>query len=252
MTYPALQLRTARIMDSFSAYLVLCLAGVLASWAVWELVGHDRWEVPAVGLVFCLVCCLRARNRVVSYRKHRLSMLGEQVVGQILDRLNDGNTRVFHDMEVSEPGTHPWNIDHVVLTPGGVFTIETKTRGKHVENHPGGQQPHTVTFDGERLVFPPPFGASRRAVKQADLNATWLATKLSALNGGTPIAVTPVLVLPGWSVDSTGEGTVAVFNPKHLPAFLSNRPVLISGETLEAIALQLDERCRIDLARRGS
>jgi len=47
---------------------------------------------------------------------------GERFVGWLLSRLPDG-WHVFNDVPVGERGA---NIDHVVIGPGGVFTINTK------------------------------------------------------------------------------------------------------------------------------
>lgn len=79
-------------------------------------------------------------------------------------------------------------------------------------------------------------------------NATWLAGKLTALNG-CPITVSPVLVLPGWWVDAKGKDPVAVFNPKGPPGFLEGRASVLSEKQFRAINAQLEERCQIDLTR---
>jgi hypothetical protein len=50
---------------------------------------------------------------------------GEEHVGKILDSLADEGWRPIHDID-----TGRGNIDHVVIGPGGVFTVETKS-------HPG-------------------------------------------------------------------------------------------------------------------
>jgi hypothetical protein len=50
---------------------------------------------------------------------------GEKVVGQYLDALREHGFRILHDV-VGEG----FNIDHVLIGPAGVFTIETKTISK--------------------------------------------------------------------------------------------------------------------------
>jgi Nuclease-related domain len=50
---------------------------------------------------------------------------GEEAVGKILDSLAGEGWRPIHDLD-----TGRGNIDHVVIGPGGVFTVETKS-------HPG-------------------------------------------------------------------------------------------------------------------
>jgi Nuclease-related domain len=51
--------------------------------------------------------------------------VGEEHVGKILDSLADEGWRPIHDVDMGRG-----NIDHVVIGPGGVFTVETKS-------HPG-------------------------------------------------------------------------------------------------------------------
>ncbi|HEX6152222.1 MAG TPA: nuclease-related domain-containing protein [Solirubrobacterales bacterium] len=51
---------------------------------------------------------------------------GEEAVGQILESLSETGWHVIHDVSLGRG-----NIDHVVVGPGGLFTVETKShRGK--------------------------------------------------------------------------------------------------------------------------
>jgi hypothetical protein len=49
---------------------------------------------------------------------------GEEVVGRVLEGLADDGWCVIHDVCFGRG-----NIDHIVVGPGGIFTIETKSRG---------------------------------------------------------------------------------------------------------------------------
>lgn len=244
----SLQIRAAEIMDKFTEDLTMCMIGGIVAWAIWLSDKRLIWAALVLGLIFCSILAFRAKGRIITYSNHRLGLLGEQVVGLILDRLSSDSIRVFHDLEVIEPGSKPWNIDHIVLTPAGVFAIETKSRRKPKDTGPGGQAGHKVIFDGQQLLFPAPMQADRHGLDQTQNNADWLAGKLTALNG-TPILVSPVLVLPGWWVEGKGKGPVAVLNPKGLPNFLTGRPNIFADKQFRAINAQLEERCRIDLTR---
>ena len=227
---------------------MFCMVTAVAAWAVWLSKNDLFWTALILGLISCSFFILRAKSRVIKYWNHRLGLLGEQVVGQILDRLSSDSIRVFHDLEVNEPGKKPWNIDHVVLTPAGVFAIETKTRRKPRGIAADGQQGHKVIFDGNQLLFPAPMKADRFGIDQAQRNATWLSDKLTSLNG-IAIPVTPVLVLPGWWIDAKGKGSVTVLNPKGLPKFLTPRQPSLSDDRFRAINAQLEERSLIDLTQ---
>jgi hypothetical protein len=243
----SLQQRTADLMESFTVNL---LGGFTVSGVFWAIAAHGKASpsvMLGIGFIACSVLFYRATRFILSYSNHRLGLLGEQVVGRILDQLSSDSVRVFHDLEVREPGGKPWNIDHVVVTPAAVFAVETKTRRKARGTAPDGQEGHKVIFDGQQLRFPAPMSADRHGLEQAGRNAEWLSGKLTALNG-CPIPVIPVLVLPGWWVEATGKGPVTAINPKLLPRFLTGRATTLNPERQRAIAAQLEERCRIDLS----
>jgi hypothetical protein len=244
----SLQKRTEELWEKISDNLFLCLITGVTAWALLLSGQFPLWAPLILGFVACALWAIRAQRLVIIHANHRLGLLGEQVVGQILDRVCSEEIHVFHDLEIIEPGRKPWNIDHVVLTPAGVFAIETKTRRKPKGPPSSGQQGHKVIFDGQQLLFPAPMKADRFGLEQSQRNADWLAGKLTALNGN-PISVSPVLVLPGWWVDAKGKGPVAAFNPKLLPSFFKGRPAIFSKSQLSAIKAQLEERSRIDLTR---
>lgn len=50
---------------------------------------------------------------------------GEEHVGSLLERLSDGGWQVIHDASLGRG-----NVDHILIGPAGVFTVETKS-------HPG-------------------------------------------------------------------------------------------------------------------
>lgn len=243
----SLQRRTNDLMEEA---LINAMAAMMAGgifWAFAHTVTGTPWVILMIGLVACSIMLVRSARFLVRARNHRLGLVGEQVVGQILDGLSSDSIRVFHDLEIREPGGKPWNIDHVVLTPAGVFCIETKTRRKPRVESPNGQKGYTLIFDGQQLIFPHPMKPDRHGLEQARRNATWLAEKLTSWNG-TPINVTPALVFPGWWVEAKGKGEVAVLNHKQLRAFLNGRNTILPPDRQRAIAAQLDERCRIDLS----
>jgi hypothetical protein len=244
----SLQNRTADLMSDFTVNFMMAIVVAGVFWALSANGENSPIMLLGVGFIACSFLLFRATQSIKSYVNHRLGLLGEQVVGQILDQLSSESIRVFHDMEIKEPGGKPWNIDHVVVSPAGVFAIETKTRRKPRGIAPDGQQGHKVIFDGQQLRFPAPMSADRHGLDQTQRNADWLSGKLTALNG-CAVPVTPVLVLPGWWVEAKGKGPVSVLNPKGLRSFLGGRAPAFSEKRHRAITAQLEERCRIDLSQ---
>jgi hypothetical protein len=243
----SLQNRAESLMENFTLYFMAANSIGLIAWALTFNPKGVLGINLGVGFVMCCLLYYLAYRSIRSCMNHRLGLLGEQVTGQILDQLSSDSIRVFHDLEVREPGGKPWNIDHVVVTPAGVFAIETKTRRKPRGDAPDGQRGHKVIFDGQQLRFPAPMPADRHGLDQTQRNADWLSGKLTSLNG-CAVPVTPVLVLPGWWVEAKGKGPVSVLNPKGLRSLLNGRAPALSAERQRAITAQLEERCRIDLS----
>jgi hypothetical protein len=75
--------------------------------------------MAAVAVTVAIWKFWRIRGRV---RRLRLGRDGERVVGRFLERLREGGGQVFHD--IPEEG---FNLDHVVISPHGLYAIETKT-----------------------------------------------------------------------------------------------------------------------------
>jgi hypothetical protein len=62
-------------------------------------------------------------------RNWRKGAMGERVVALHLRRLDRAEWHVFHDVPMGSRGA---NVDHVVIGPSGVYTINTKHRKGHV------------------------------------------------------------------------------------------------------------------------
>jgi hypothetical protein len=234
------------LLDYTSQIMVAAMIGILA-WALALSGKVDPWVIVPIGAVGCIFYTCRAARTILRYSNHRLGLLGEQVVGQFLDKLASPTLRVFHDLEIREPGKKPWNIDHVVVTQTGVYAIETKSRRKP-KRVDGSQKGHELIFDGQQIVFPPPMKPDRHGLHQAQRNGKWLAEKLTALNGES-VVVSPALIFPGWWVTAKGKGDVTVLNEKQIQSYLSRRSNNLPDRLFRAISNQLEERCKIDLSR---
>lgn len=180
-----------------------------------------------------------AVKNVLRFRDDRLGYLGERVVGEWLQPLTSAGYRVFHDVP-AEAGGKKFNVDHVVVGPGGVFAIETKTRRKG-RTRPGFEA-HKVAYDGRQLIWP--WGEDDFGVRKAEVRARWLSEWLNKMTG-LRIAAKPVLALPGWYVVPKGIGPVLVVNHKQLEgAILRAEQDVLSNKDIDLVARQLDELCR--------
>ena len=175
------------------------------------------------------------------YRSDRLGYLGEREVAEHLQTLCARGYVVFHDVPASSKRRF-FNIDHVAVGPAGVVVIETKTRRK-VRSRTGRKE-HIVSSDGRRLIWP--WGEDQSNLKQAASRAEWVREWIRERTGiETPVR--PILALPGWFVETTARGAVAVVNPKLLPAEVERGATPageLSREQIDAIVVLLDDRCR--------
>ena len=168
-----------------------------------------------------------------------LGYFGELIVAEALEPLKAQGFRVFHDVPCGDAKA-PFNIDHIVVGPSGVFAIETKTRRKGRAR--GGFAEHEIIYDGQVLAYP--WGEDRHGLDQAQRQARWLADWLARLLGQRP-PVSPILTFPGWMIIRRGAGPVNVLNPKEiLSAVLPRGAPALGSEQIDLIARQLDARCR--------
>jgi hypothetical protein len=170
-------------------------------------------------------------------RNYRFGLRGEQAVAEALSAqaVASAGYVTFHDV----PGNGPWNIDHVVVGPGGVFVIETKARSRRKAIRD--QKEHVVVFDGKTLRFP--WCEDSKAVPQAERNAQWVKHYLADF-GPKNLTVQSVVVLPGWYVESLGKYPIKAMNATYLASYIANAERLFTDEQLRPIRRRLDERCR--------
>jgi hypothetical protein len=188
-----------------------------------------------------LIWCIRMARLTFKYednaRNWRLGARGEQAVAESLadPKLAAAGYRAFHDV----PGDGKWNIDHVVVGPGGLFVIETKACVRRKPKWE--QQEHIVLFDGKALRFP--WRVDHRAHGQAEANARWVREKLAPY-APKDILVQPVIVVPGWWVESQGKFPTKAMNATYLVDYLVTAKRLFAPEQLQQMNARLDELCR--------
>ena len=174
-------------------------------------------------------------------RNWRFGMRGEQAVAEKLadSGLAASGYRVFHDLP-AEKGKKKWNVDHIVVGPGGVFVLETKARPRRKPKWQ--QEEHFVTFDGKVLRFP--WCYDDRAVDQVQYNVNWVRKYLGNY-APNDLLIHPVIVVPGWFVAPTeNDYPVRVMNGKALVTYLKNATPVYTGQELRTVIQRLDDGCR--------
>lgn len=229
------------------AAIALGLGAVVVAWLD---LGPIVMALPFVAAaVFGVGMCLRGRRQFMAYRGWRKGVEGERAVARVLEGLRDAGWFVFHDVFPREG--EPWNIDHVLVGPGGIVAVETKWRGKPAEDT-------QLVWDGRTMLrqfksgkrLPDEYGSD--GVEQARRNARSLAEVLRN-ETGRRWEVDAALVFPGWWVsdESTpaspapapggGDGPrLLVRNPKNLAGELRKGPARLSREDVHLIKARLE------------
>ncbi|NLV41364.1 MAG: NERD domain-containing protein [Candidatus Hydrogenedentes bacterium] len=203
------------VMGAFGLYLAAI------EWLRWATEGaFHPVLVSFASLCFLAITAYKVSQSRKKLHNLRLGRDGERAVGQYLDMLREKGYRVFHDV-IGEG----FNVDHVIVSPHGVFTVETKTFSK-----PVGKAATVSLRDGEVLIDG--LTMDRNPVEQAKAQARWVNQVLRETTGKS-FSVRPVIVFPGWFVDQMPKGgscDVWVLNPKALPTFIENEPVVLEQQ----------------------
>lgn len=160
---------------------------------------QDWVEWALYGLLSTLLVLAFSLLLVRDYQRIRRLKLGlacELAVGQELERLIRPEAHpyyVFHDVP-----TDSFTIDHVVVTPHGVFVVETRARALAIGSD--GRELNSVAVERERLRFP--HWQERRPLHKTRQGVNWLTQWLER-RCGVPVPVRGVLVLPGWQIDTS-------------------------------------------------
>jgi hypothetical protein len=222
------------------------LGAFLIVLAGWEWFRYFRpmppqpWIVSLVALGVLGFVTQRFIRLLPKLRALRQGAEGERAVGQFLDRLRGDGYQVFHDVLAEG-----FNLDHVVIGPAGVFTIETKTWSKPTQGDA------RIRYDGENLVAGS-LKPDRDPLIQAKAQAHWLTAMLTE-STGRRLAVQPVVVFPGWYVEAApgSQREVWVMEPKGLPAFLARQQQCLSPEDVKLASFHLSRYVRGGERERG-
>jgi hypothetical protein len=183
----------------------------------------------ALGVIAYRLWKVIARRRTL-----HLALDGEMAIGQELNQLMLKGYAVYHDFHADN-----FNIDHVVVAPGGVFAVETKARPKPITSD--GKADAEVIYDGASLRFGN--WENREFLEQATRQAKWFAQWVSSAVGEA-VVVKPVLALPGWFIKRVARGPVQVISGRDAGYLVRPDDRLLSPALIQRIVHQIDARCR--------
>jgi hypothetical protein len=227
------ELRDDRILQPVLLALVLTIMAGMEWWRYYFSVPPAPWLYSAIALGAMAYAAWQWRRTMPQIRQLRQARDGERAVGQFLEKLRVSGYEVFHDIVAQG-----FNVDHVLIGPAGVFSVETKTFSKPVRGET------KVSFDGASVLVGG-FSPDRDPLVQAKAQAAWLGKLLEESTGKT-FTVRPVILFPGWFVEQSGRSSkdIWVLNPKALPSFIEHEPTVLSDSDIKLASFHLSRFMR--------
>jgi hypothetical protein len=203
-------------------------------WVVYFVQQFQQPPHPGVWLCFAIlstgVAAISFQRLLPIARRLNRGEHGERHVADALEELRVDGYKPTHDI-VGEN----FNIDHVLVGPGGVFAIETKFRTGKGE----------VTFRNGEGLFVDGFPEEKDCLKQARGNAAAVAQIIEETCGKREW-VTPLVVFVGdWRVkDDWHDTDTRVFTPDRLARYIRNQQPKLKRSEIELIASHLERSAR--------
>jgi len=172
------------------------------------------------------------------FRNLRLGMLAEQIVGQQLERCRTTGCYVFHDIQC-QGASKPFNIDHLVVGPGGIFVVETKARSKPDKGQTiAWLEGNAVRFsdgsyDPDALAQAEAIAAHVEALLKPMIRESRVLC--NAFTPERPLPVQSILAYPGWYTEKrSGEWhNVLLANTEGVVGFIrKSKPKLAEQEAM--------------------
>lgn len=246
----SLRKEISRIDETFAGEFIGGIVAVFLTTAIFISIGAALKLSLLVGLIFMVVVCIGV-TALSAFRIHRLwtkrqgyflGWFGERVVAEKLAPLRFSGWRVFHDVPFVSNGK-PFNMDHIVVGECGVFVIETKTRRKGGSSGDGPDD--VVCFDGQALHWPR-CKNDESGLRQAELNAQTLSKWIHE-EIGERIPASPILAIPGWSLQFTSTKArreCRVDSPNWILNTFKDHKPSVPPKTVELITRRLLAKCR--------
>jgi hypothetical protein len=237
----SLRLKIDELADEQQTSLLTHLLAAMAmAMLIITVPGTFRLWVGAATLVVVLIDAFTGVPKIIAITKRlwaaRLGYMGERAVAEELNTLLVKGYRVFHDLPFEK-----FNIDHVVVGPKGVFSIETKTRRKPRQENATAE--YKVVHEGKTLRWPKV--SETKTIEQALLNASTIS-KWIAASAAESVPAQAIVAVPGWfTATDTTFPAVWVLNPRGIKAFIEKCPPTLSPDQIQRIAFQLEQHCRL-------
>jgi hypothetical protein len=192
----------------------------------------NPWVFTGAAVSACIYSFYRIRRIRERLRQLRLGRDGERAVAQYLEWFRSAGFFVFHDVPSGDA-----NVDHVLIGPKGVFSIETKTWSK-----PRRGECKVTVQDGVIRANGRPL--DRDPLVQAKAQAGWLRQFFA--ESQFKVSVQPVVVIPGWFVEpfDMKKAGAWVLEVKALEKFIDHEPDRLTRDEIKAMGSALSSYIR--------
>ena len=184
----------------------------------------------ALAVVTTGVAVIRFRRLIPIAQRFNRGEVGELHVSDVLEELRVDGYKPIHDIT----GEH-FNVDHVLVGPGGVFAIETKFRSGKGE----------ITFRNGEGLFVGERAEEKDCLKQARGNAAAVSQIIKETCGKREWVIPLVVFVGEWRVkDDWRDTDVRVFTPDRLGRYIRNQQPRLKRSEIELIASHLERSTR--------
>tara|TARA_R110002072_G_scaffold3149_7_gene23521 strand:- start:11238 stop:11996 length:759 start_codon:yes stop_codon:yes gene_type:complete len=221
--------------DKIGGYLMMIamlLFLIFYSWYIWyQNTIPNPLSITIITLPIIIYCFIKGIVAFKQLKNLKLGRDGEKIVGQELEKLRTQGCMVFHDIVGDN-----FNIDHVVVSDKGIFLVETKTYSKPNFVNP------KVRYEKGQLTING-LGDMSKIITQVKASSTWLKRTLEESTGKT-FLIKPVILFPGWFVESPNDSEIWVLEPKQFPYYISKKKEIVSLEDKKLAAYHLSRYIR--------
>ena len=203
--------------------------------------GYPVWQLQLLLTILTVTACLaayRVFRTAIEWRRVRLQRDASIAVGHQLQRLAAAHGRVYHDV-----ATTAGLIDHVLIGPGGIFSInvialraprkgEAVLADNQVHFHPGDRQASIVDI------------AARNNRLRKDF----------AMHVGHPVRIRSVIAVPGWDIPDQLAASHLLVNERTLPMLIGWRDQddYLMNEDLDVLYDKLTVRGKCNISLRAA
>jgi len=187
--------------------------------------------ITIISLPVFIFCVYKIFSLIKVIKRLKLGRDGEKIVAEELEKLRASGSIVFHDIVGDK-----FNLDHVVLSPKGIYVVETKTYSK-----PDGRRAE-VKLDGNSILVDGQL-PERDPITQVKAASVWLH-KILAQSTGKKFFVCPVILFPGWYVYEENHPDFMVLNPERFPKALERKSNMLNENDMTLAAYHLSRYIR--------